>query len=223
MTNGEIKRFAFGVFICLGYVLLAYATKAEAQDCTHPRFVEIGCEYAQFEGKKGPKGDRGPAGAPGQQGPAGPQGPVGPQGPQGPAGPQGPKGDPGVVDYAQVNRFIERNSYYYSRALGKTIAATEAIQIHLPQEQDHRITFGISEFDGHGGMGIGYAYMSEDAVAITVGLGTAGGETVGKASIGFEFGGTKSRPLTATKYKAKLECAYVGGNLTADLKCVKDE
>lgn len=33
----------------------------------------------------------------------------------------------------------------------------------------------------------------------------------------------KSERMTASKYKAQLECAYVGGNLTADLKCVKDE
>jgi hypothetical protein len=73
-------------------------------------------------------------------------------------------------------------------------------------------------------MGIGYAYMLEDdnAAAVTVGLGTSGGDWVGKASFGFEFGGQKNRPLTATKYKALLECSYVGGVLEGDAKCVKE-
>jgi hypothetical protein len=74
-------------------------------------------------------------------------------------------------------------------------------------------------------MGVGYAYMLKDdnAAAVTVGLGTAGGDWVGKASFGFEFGGSKNRPLTATKYKAFLECSYVGGKLEGDARCVKDD
>ena len=181
-----------------------------------------------LQGERGPQGNPGPQGAQGQQGPAGPQGPKGdpgPQGPVGPMGPQGPAGPPGTVNYAEVERIIN-NSYYYSRFndFGKDVAAGMAINTPLPQKQDHRLTFGVSSFDGHGGLGVGYAYMldADNAAAVTIGLGTAGGDWVGKASVGFEFGGSKNRPLTATKYKAKLECAYVGGVLSADLKCVKE-
>jgi hypothetical protein len=137
----------------------------------------------------------------------------------------GPPGPAGEVDYTKVNRLIRET--YYSRfgKFGKTVAATEAIQIHLPQQQDHRVTFGVSSFDGHAGVGVGYAHMleSDNATAVTIGLGTAGGDWVGKASFGFEFGGSKNRPLTATKYKALLECSFVGGVLEGDAKCVKDE
>ncbi len=190
--------------LLLIFPVITYA----GNDCDHPRFQEVGCSYP------GDQGPPGPAGPPGEQGPPGPVGPPGPRGEQGP---------PGEVDYTEINKFI--NNYYYSKfgEFSKDVAAMSAVQIHLPQEQDHRLTFGVSYLDSHTGMGVGYAYMNEDAIAFTVGLGTAGGDFVGKASVGFEFGGTKNRPLTATKYKAKLECAYVGGKLTADLKCEKEE
>lgn len=220
-TQGEAKRFAFGVAIALGYILLAWGAKANATDepCSHPRFQEVGCTY---EGDQGPPGPPGPAGPPGPQGEPGSQGEPGPEGPQGPMGPPGP---PGQVDYTEVTRIINNN--YYSRfgKFGKEVAAGMAIQTYLPQVQDHRVTFGVSSFDGHAGMGIGYAHMldSDNATAVTIGLGTAGGDWVGKASVGFEFGGSKNRPLTATKYKAFLECSFVGGKLEGDAKCVPDE
>ena len=202
--------------LLLAFLMLpitAFAT----DDCSHPVFVQVGC------GEPGPAGPPGPSGPPGEPGEPGPQGPPGPEGPPGPAGPPGPQGEPGVVDYERVNRLVNETYYHRLGDFGKTIAASEAIQIHLPQVQDHRVTFGVSSFDGHSGMGIGYAFMNEDAVAFTVGLGTAGGDTVGKASVGFEFGGSKNRPLTANKYKAYLECSFVGGVLEGDAKCVKDE
>ena len=227
-TKGDTKRAVLGITIALGYIMLAYATQAKADNepCSHPVFQEVGCTYESGEqgppGPTGPQGDPGPAGPPGPQGEPGPQGVPGPQGPQGPMGPAGP---PGEVNLSEVNTLI--NNTYYSRFgdFGKDVAAMNAIQIHLPQVQDHRVTFGVSSFDGHGGMGIGYAYMmeSDNAAAVTVGLGTAGGDWVGKASVGFEFGGSKNRPLTASKYKAILECSFVGGVLEGDAKCVRDE
>lgn len=246
-TVGETKRFLFGLSIALGYILLAYISHAEAgEPCSHPRFQEVGCSYEEGTpgpagpiGPIGPQGEQGPQGVPGPMGPQGEQGPTGPQGEQGPQGetgpqgkqgipgpqgPMGPAGPPGEVNYAEVNTLI--NNTYYRRFgdFGKDIAAMNAIQVYLPQQQDHRITFGVSSFDGHGGMGVGYAYMLENdnAAAVTIGLGTAGGDWVGKASVGFEFGGSKNRPLTATKYKAILECSYVGGVLEGDAKCVKE-
>lgn len=232
MNYTEAKRIGFGVLIGLSYIILAASVKAEASNCDHPVFQEVGCSYERIipgpqgeQGPTGPQGPQGPMGPAGPMGPQGEQGPMGPQGEQGPAGPMGPMGPPGVVDYEEVNKFI--NNTYYSRFgdWGKHVAATEAIQIHLPQIQDHRLTLGMSSFDGHAGLGIGYAYMmeSENAAAITVGLGTAGGDWVGKASVGFEFGGAKNRPLTATRYKAFLECSFVGGKLEGNAECVKDE
>lgn len=246
MPSKELKRFFFGLAICVGYIALAYSAKAQAEDCDHPIFQEVGCSYEEagppgppgppgpqgpagpqgeqgLPGPAGPQGDQGPQGVPGPQGPQGPQGEQGPAGPAGPIGPAGPQGEPGIVDYTRVNRLINETNWQRFNRMSKYVAATEAIQIHLPQQQDHRVTFGLSSFDSTLGAGIGYAYMSEDAVAFTFGLGTAGGYAVGKASIGFEFGGSKNRPLTATKYKAFLECSFVGGKLEGDARCVRDE
>ena len=80
-----------------------------------------------------------------------------------------------------------------------------------------------SNFAGTTGIGVGYAWMDEDGVALKAGIGASGDETVAKLGVSFEFGQKKSAELSATEYKAQLECAYVGGELTADLICVKDE
>lgn len=212
-----MKYLQLIALVLVGYLWTDVAAAGGKGDCDHPRFQEVGCSYP---GDQGPVGPVGPAGPQGDKGDKGDKGDQGPRGPVGPMGPQGPAGE---VDYERVTRLINESSWTRITRMGKYVAATEAIQIHLPQQQDHRVTFGFSSFDGHGGMGVGYAFMNKDAVAFTFGLGTAGGETVGKASIGFEFGGTKNRPLTAEKYKAVLECSYVGGVLEGDAKCVKEE
>jgi hypothetical protein len=180
----------------------------DEMDCDHPRFQEVGCTYP---------GEQGP---PGEQGEQGEQGPPGPQGEQGPPGPQGLQGEPGVVDQSWINE--TRN---WQSKLLHTAAANDAIQVHLPQDQASRVTFGVAQSFGETGYAVSYAYMTdrEDRLAFTLGLGTSGGEEVGKASVGFEFGGSARDVKPASNYKAELECSYVNGVLTLDNKCVLEE
>jgi len=158
------------------------------------------------------------AGIPGPAGPPGPQGEPGEPGPQGepgPAGPPGPAGEPGIISQQWINETRWRFERY-----GEWAAAMDAIQIHLPQDQTQRITFGASRVYGQTGVGVGYAFVNEKGVAFTAGVGTSGGETALKTSVGFEFGGERDRTrLTASKYKAELECKYAGGQLQPDMTC----
>ena len=67
--------------------------------------------------------------------------------------------------------------------------AFDAIQIHLPQQGNHRVTFNGAT-DGHnGGLGFGYAYMFEGTGrhAMTFGLGASGSEEVLEIGYSFEF------------------------------------
>jgi hypothetical protein len=141
----------------------------------------------------------------------------------GPMGPMGPQGEPGVVDMAVVNQFV--NNTYNTRfgKYRKYMAAATALDIDLPQNGGHRVSATISDFAGTSGLGIGYAWMDEDGIALKAGIGMSGSEKVAKMGFSMEFGQKKSAELSATEYKAQLECAYVGGELTADLICVKDE
>jgi len=169
-------------------------------------------------GKEGPRGEQGEKGDRGAKGDRGKTGPAGPQGERGPAGPQGERGLPGVVDYSWIQETRQFNDKY-----SKYLAASEAVQIHLPQNQNQRFTIGMSTVHSQTGLGIGYAWMDDDDIALTVGIGRSGGENLGKIGFSFEFGSGNRKSKAAEGYKAELECAYVGGNLTADLKCVKDE
>jgi len=189
---------------------LAFATGG-SKDCDHPRFVEIGCGEVGPQGEQGEQGDRGPRGEQGETGPMGPQGPQGEQGPPGERGLAGLNGIDGKVPTEWIKEF-----HYFEERYSKYIAATEALQIHLPQDQPSRITFGISSVSGMTGIGIGYAFKNEDGQAFTFGLGTANGENVGKASFGFEFGGKSSN------YVPFNECTYVGGELVLSSRCVKE-
>jgi hypothetical protein len=95
------------------------------------------------------------------------------------------------------------------------------MQVHLPQDQNQRMTFGMSRIHGTTGLGIGYAYRTDrdDNLAFTIGLGTSGGEQVGKASVGFEFGGSKS---DRNNHRHKYTCSYVGGKLEAEADDAQD-
>jgi len=169
--------------------------------------------HHSHEGPPGPQGEQGEDGKDGRDGKDGLDGKDGRD------GLDGINGRDGVVDYSWITETRSFQSRY-----SKYAAASEAIQIHLPQEQESRITFGISRVHGSSGLGVGYAFKNEDGVAFTLGLGTSRGESLGKASVGFEFGGSKKEPeLTADKYKAELECAYVGGELTLTNECVLEE
>jgi hypothetical protein len=80
----------------------------------------------------------------------------------------------------------------------RDIAAAEAaMQVHLPQNQTSRLTFGMSRLSSTSGYALGYAYMidNERNTAVTFAVGTAGDETAVKASLGFEFGGTRRMML----------------------------
>jgi hypothetical protein len=130
-------------------------------------------------------------------------------GPPGPPGPAGKPAFPGTTNFVNEVRIWQSDWLNYS-------AANEAIQIHLPQEQDSRITFGMSRIHSTTGFAVGYAYKTDrdDNLAFTLGIGTSGGQQVGKASVGFEFGGKKSNYKDHTHM---MTCSYVGGNLDAEV------
>jgi len=190
--------------IIIGLVCIVAFETVKADDDSDCRGNPHHCE-----GPPGPAGPPGPVGPPGEPGEPGPPGPTGPQGPAGPPGPQG------EVDYTWI---LETRTFH--EKYGRFAAAMESVQIHLPQDQHSRVTFGVGRVQGNTGLGIGYAFKNEDGLALTFGLGTSGGENVGKASVGFEFGGSSKKSFTATDYKAELQCAYVGGELSLTNECV---
>ena len=187
-------------------LLLPMLAFGQGNDCDHPRFVEHGCEVGGADGADGADGQNGSNGADGTNGT---------NGTNGIDGIDGIDGRDGVVS----QKWINETHNWQSKWLRYT-AANEAIQIHLPQDQKSRVTFGISRVHGNSGYAIGYAYKYEDGLAFTLGLGTSGGEQVGKASVGFEFGGNSKTQFTASNYKAELECSYVNGVLSLENKCV---
>jgi hypothetical protein len=77
----------------------------------------------------------------------------------------------------------------WNSQLNGTLAATNAAEVFLPQVKDSRVTFGASTVGSSVGVGIGYARMidTETRTAFTLSLGTSGGKSVAKASVGFEF------------------------------------
>ncbi len=182
--------------------LQVWATGDHDDDCgrhhTHP----------ECEGPVGPQGPQGARGKPGVRGPKGdrgPQGyrglpgPVGPQGPQGERGPIGPPGEVPTEWIINVNKWTEE--------IREAAAAEAAMQVHLPQDQTQRVTFGMSRLDGETGLGFGYAYMMDDErnSAVTLSLGRSGDETAVRGSFGFEFGGTRKISMAEFEYPKQLE------------------
>lgn len=139
--------------------------------------------------------DDGEQGPPGPAGPPGEDGAPGPQGPPGPAGPPGPQGPPGEIPIDWINQVTNNhntvNKWYNSAR--EVLAATLAIQNHLPQDQHSRLTGGVSRVGSTTGYAIGYSYMmnSDRNTAFTVAVGRAGSETAIQGSVGFEFGGDR--------------------------------
>jgi 2',3'-cyclic-nucleotide 2'-phosphodiesterase (5'-nucleotidase family) len=84
---------------------------------------------------------------------------------------------------------------YFNEKYSRYLAADQALQVYLPQDQQSRITFGMGRAGSNTGIGMGYAYVNEDGVALTAGIGTSGGETVGRISVGFEFGGDRKMKI----------------------------
>jgi hypothetical protein len=161
----------------------AFAT--DWDDCDHPRFLEHGCGYEGEDGADGMDGEDGADGADGMDGQDGRDGIDGVDGRDGIDGINGLAGADGVVDETWITE--TRNKYSVFR---HQVAAMNAIQINLPQDASSRLTLAGSTFDGVSGIGLGYAYKMdrEDNLSFTVGIGTSGGEEVGIASVGFEFG-----------------------------------
>lgn len=250
------------IMLVLGLAGVLHSNTAEAKNkikaCSHPIFIEKGCEQVAVAGPKGVKGDTGPRGhkgdtgprghkgdmgprgvpgidgkhgqdgkdgAPGSRGPQGPQGNVGPQGPKGdkgeqgakgvrgdrgvagprgPTGPMGgvgPKGDKGDrgdkgrdgidgrngkdgrdgLDYAGPSYRTMREEFSHF------IAASSAIQVHLPRTSTNRATANVIYVDGTAGVGFGYARSLDENSDLTFGVGTSGGEYVFQLGVSGEF------------------------------------
>jgi len=196
----------------------AFATGND--DCDHPRFQEVGCSYPGDQGDQGDQGEQGEQGETGETGATGATGDTGATGAQGEQGIQGEQGTQGIQGVAGERgqagvvstTWITETRNWQSKWLHYA-AADNAIQVHLPQDQDSRVTFGIAQIHGETGYAVGYAYKTDrkDALAFTLGIGTSGGQQVGKASVGFEFGGRKS-----TRHQHQYTCTYVKGELNAE-------
>lgn len=173
------------------------------------------------DGKDGKDGADGRDGIDGQDGKDGVDGKDGRDGKDGIDGRDGRDGKDGVVDENWIIETRNWQSKWYRYS-----AASEAIQIHLPQDQDSRVTFGMSRIHGTTGLGVGYAYKTDrdDNLAFTLGLGTSGGERVGKASVGFEFGGDSSKRTHKHRHRGAT-CTYIDGKLNMepgdDQECVE--
>ncbi len=194
-----MKRLTLLIFL-LGVTGLSFASGNDDDDsdsgpCSHPHFVTYDCldSYGYDSGEDGTNGTNGVDGLDGIDGINGfngidglngLDGADGATGPMGPAGPVGPSGASGK-DFTQ---FL-REARGLAKSYGQYMAATQAAQVYLPQDKRSRLTFGISRVRGNTGLGIGYALKldDEDRTAFTLSLGVSGGETVGNASVGFEF------------------------------------
>ena len=167
----------FGIVAIAILFLAGPSAFAGGKDCDHPRFLEKGCGY---------EGGNGEDGADGKDGRDGIDGADGKDGRDGIDGIDGKDGADGIVDYNKVNKVIDESFHTWRNYA----AAMQAIQIHLPQDSSQRFTLSGSSVGGTTGIGAGYAYKfdRDDNLAVTAGVGSAGGEQVGVVSIGFEFG-----------------------------------
>jgi len=165
------------VALAIAAVLMSQVALAE-QPCEHPVFVTQ-CQFEQVIGElsDGEDGERGPRGYTGEDGEDGRDGIDGVNGTDGVDGIDGRDGVDGVVPrgwYNQLNRYI---------------AATTAVTAYLPQDDNDRVTFGVSRVHGTTGVGIGYARVldRDDRFALTLTFARAGHEKAATASVGWEF------------------------------------
>lgn len=156
-------------------LLLPFTALADAP-CEHPVFVT----QCQFDGLIDELA--GQDGEDGQDGQDGADGADGIDGINGIDGRDGIDGADGVVSTAWINETRSWNTKFNS-----FLAASDAIQIYLPDDKSSRVTFGASRVHGQTGVGIGYAYKAENTFALTLGLGASHGEKTGKVSVGWEF------------------------------------
>ena len=156
-------------------LLLPFTAQADAP-CEHPVFVTQ-CQLDNLD-------LTGADGQDGQDGQDGRDGIDGKDGKDGKDGIDGIDGKDGVVPTQWINETRTWNTRMH-----KYMAANEAIHVFLPQDKSSRLTFGMSRIHGQNGLGVGYAYKddTDDAVALTFGIGISGNEKTAKASIGWEF------------------------------------
>jgi hypothetical protein len=117
----------------------------------------------------------------------------------GPQGEPGRDGKDGEVPTEWINTTNTNINNVYNRfgRYEKYMAASLALDIDLPRD-------GGSNFSGTTGLGIGYAWMDEDGVALKAGVGMSGDEHVYKLGVSWEFG----KP-----HRHEATCIYVDGKL----------
>lgn len=84
------------------------------------------------------------------------------------------------------------------------------------------MTLTGSNFSGTTGVGLGYAYMDDNGVALKAGVATSGSESVVKVGVSWEFGGKRST-FSAKDFVPFADCRYVDGKLEYEQKCVPKE
>lgn len=186
-------------------LLLVGASAYAGPGCDHPNFYVKGCEYPEFQGDKGDDGRDGVDGTDGRDGVDGTDGingldgRDGQDGDTGERGERGEKGDPGAdgrpgndgrngVDGADgVDGRNGKDARDYRAEFSRYLAATNALDIHLPNGAGSRVTLGASRINGLSGIGIGFAGQNEEGKAFTVGVARSGSETLVKGSVSLEF------------------------------------
>lgn len=157
------------------------------EPCSHPNFVTHEClDSLDFDGTDGIDGVDGVDGADGMSGLRGPEGPVGATGAMGPEGPRGERGPEGSAGTDGKDGTVPTS--WYNDIAGH-MAATSAMQVFLPQDKNSRLTIGTSRIMGRTGVGVGYAYRTDDEskTAFTLALGRANGAKVVQLGVSVEF------------------------------------
>jgi len=193
------RTVMLGVFaIAMLFIAGPSAFADDDHGCT-PGHEHIG-SCGGTDGQDGQDGRDGRDGIDGADGRDGIDGTNGTDGRDGIDGIDGRDGIDGVVNYTELTRVI-RESYI------DHLAATTAIQIHLPQDSSQRFTLSGSTVGGTTGIGAGYAYKfdRDDNLAVTAGVGSAGGEQVGVVSVGFEFGARTPVGYDDSKLERRLD------------------
>lgn len=196
------RTVMLGVFaIAMLFIAGPSAFADDDHGCT-PGHEHIG-SCGGTDGQDGQDGRDGRDGIDGADGRDGIDGTNGTDGRDGIDGIDGRDGIDGVVDYKAVNKVID-DSFHTWRNYA---AAMQAVQIHLPQDSSQRFTLSGSTVGGTTGIGAGYAYKfdRDDNLAVTAGVGSAGGEQVGVVSVGFEFGARTPVGYDDSKLERRLD------------------
>jgi hypothetical protein len=134
----------------------------------------------------------------------------------GPQGEPGRDGKDGEVPTEWINTTNTNINNVYTRfgRYEKYMAASLALDIDLPRDGGHRITATGSNFSGTTGLGIGYAWMDEDGVALKAGVGMSGDEHVYKLGVSWEFGKRNKIDVShLAPHRHEATCIYVDGQL----------